>query len=167
MIGLFAMNGEVYPDNLHPAGPTTRYRDRGIDAQYQYVLAPGTVTAQLSYIHESIAHGDVTGIAANPDNKLNELKLKATYTYQSKYGASLSYFSTTGSSDAVLYPDAAGNPDTRGWVPELFWIPEQHVRAGIQYTAFRRFNGARNNYDGAGRNARDNNTLFVYLWANY
>lgn len=167
MIGVLAMNGEVYPDNLNPSGPTTRYRDRGVDAQYQYALAPHTVTAQFSYIHESIAHGDVTGVAANASNQLNQLKMKATYSYQAKYGASLSYFSTTGNSDAVLYPDAASNPDTRGWVPELFWIPEQHLRAGVQYYAYDRFHGAAKNFDGAGRDAKDNNTLFVYLWGNY
>ena len=76
--------------------------------------------AQVSYVHESISHGDVTEVAANASNRLNQLKLKATYSYQAKYGASLGYFSTTGTSDAVLYPDAASNPDTRGWVPELY-----------------------------------------------
>lgn len=167
MIGMLAMNGEVYPDNLSPIGPTAQYRDRGIDVQYQYVLAPTTVTAQFSYIRETIGHGDVTGIAANASNKLNQLKLKATYSYQSKYGTSLGYFSTTGSSDTLLYPDVASNPDTRGWAPELFWIPEQHLRAGIQYYAYSRFHGSTNNYDGSGRNAKDNNTLLVYLWGNY
>ncbi|HEU4372031.1 MAG TPA: cytochrome C [Telluria sp.] len=167
MIGMLALNGDVYPDNLNPVGPSTQYRDRGVDAQYQYALGPHAVTAQLSYIHESISHGDVTEVAANASNRLNQLKLKATYSYQAKYGASLGYFSTTGTSDAVLYPDAASNPDTRGWVPELYWIPEQHLRAGIQYFAYDRFHGARTNYDGAGRDARDNNTLFVYLWGNY
>jgi hypothetical protein len=131
------------------------------------VLAPHTITAQLSYIHESIAHGDVTGIAANPVNRLNQWKLKTSYIYGGRLGAALGYFSTTGSSDAVLYPDPASNPDTRGWTPELFWIPEQHLRVGIQYFAFNRFHGASKNYDGAGRDAKDNNTLFVYLWGNY
>lgn len=167
MIGVLGMNGALYPDNLNPAGPTTRYRDRGVDAQYQYVLAPHTVTAQFSFIHESISHGDVTGVAANANNRLNQLKLKATYSYQAKYGTSLGYFSTTGTSDAILYPDPSNNPDTRGWVPELFWIPEQHLRAGIQYFAYDRFHGASRNYDGTGRDARNNNTLFVYLWGNY
>ena len=35
MVGLLAMNGELYPDNLNPVGPTTQYRDRGVDAQYR------------------------------------------------------------------------------------------------------------------------------------
>ncbi len=167
MVGLMAFNADIYPDNLNPSGPTTQYHDRGVDAQYQYSDAPHTATAQMSYIHETIAHGDLTAVAANRTNQLNQLKLKGSYTYGAKYGASLAYFSTTGSSDAVLYPDAASNPDTRGWTPELFWIPEQHLRAGVQYFAYDRFHGASNNYDGNGRNARDNNTLFVYLWGLY
>lgn len=59
---------------------------------------------QLSYITEKIGGGDVAGIANNESNTLNQLKLKGSYIYVAKYGASLSYFSTTGSSDDTLYP---------------------------------------------------------------
>ena len=43
----------------------------------------------------------------------------------------------------------------------------QNLRVGAQYTAYSRFNGASRNYDGFGRDARDNDTLFLYLWAAY
>ncbi|CAK0777762.1 hypothetical protein CCP4SC76_6470006 [Gammaproteobacteria bacterium] len=33
-----------------------------------------------------------------------------------------------------------------------------------QYTAYGKFNGASRNYDGSGRDASDNNTLFGFLW---
>jgi hypothetical protein len=56
-----------------------------------------------------------------------------------------------------------GNPDTRGWVPEVFWTPLQYLRVGAQYFNFKRYHGAAANYDGAGRNPSGNNTLFVYL----
>jgi hypothetical protein len=167
MVGAFAFNAQVYPDNLNPTGPTLHYRDRGVDAQYQYLLDPHTVTVQFSDIRESVDNGDLTGTASNASNRLRQLRAKASYVYRAKYGASLSYFSTTGSSDGTLYPDLAANPDTRGWVPELFWTPVQNVRLGAQYFAFERFHGATTNYDGAGRNARANNTLFVYLWGAY
>lgn len=167
MIGVFGFNASLYPDNLNAYGPTTRYRDVGVDAQYQYLLDPHSVTAQFSYIRETINNGDVTGVANNSSNTLNQLRLKASYIYRAKYGASLGYFSTTGSSDSILYPDVAGNPDTRGWVPEVFWTPVQYVRIGVQYFSFNRFHGAANNYDGAGRNAKDNNTLFFYVWGAY
>jgi hypothetical protein len=167
MIGMLAMNAETYPDNLNPTGPTTRYRDRGIDGQYQYLLDPHTVTMQTSYIKEKISNGDITGIASNSGNTLNQFKAKVSYIYQAKYGGSLGYFSTTGTSDTSLYADPAGNPGTRGWVPEVFWTPIQYMRLGVQYYSYSRYHGARDNYDGAGRNPKDNNTLFVYLWGAY
>ena len=40
-------------------------------------------------------------------------------------------------------------------------------KLGLQYTAFLKFNGASTNYDGAGRNASDNNTLYLLLWFSY
>jgi len=167
MVGMFAMNAAIYPDNLDPSGPTTQYRDRGIDAQYQYILDPHTVTAQLSYISETINNGDVTGIATNASNSLKQLKAKASYIYQAKYGGSLSFFNTTGSSDTTLYPDVAANPGTRGWVPELFWTPVQYMRVGAQYFTYSRFHGASSNYDGAGRDPKNNNTAFFYVWGAY
>jgi hypothetical protein len=41
------------------------------------------------------------------------------------------------------------------------------LRIGLQYTAYTKYNGARDNYDGFGRNARDNNSLFLYAWTAY
>jgi len=34
----------------------------------------------------------------------------------------------------------------------------------LQYTVYNRFDGARTNYDGAGSNARANNTLYAEAW---
>ena len=167
MLGMLAMNVEIYPDNLNPSGPTTHYRDRGVDAQYQYLLDPHSVTAQMSLIRERIDNGDVTGIASNASNTLKQIRLRGSYVYRAKYGASLSYLSTTGTSDASLYPDVAMNPDTRGWIPEVFWTPVQNMRIGAQYFTFNRFHGATSNYDGAGRNPGDNDTLFIYVWGAY
>ena len=63
--------------------------------------------------------------------------------------------------------DLSGNPATRGATLEGFWMPLQNVRLGLQYTAYTKYNGARTNYDGFGRNARDNDSLFLYAWAAY
>ena len=42
--------------------------------------------------------------------------------------------------------------------------PYFNARVGLQYIWYNKFNGASSNYDGFGRNAKDNNTLFAYLW---
>ena len=55
------------------------------------------------------------------------------------------------------------------WTPfgtaDSWNAPWANMRLGLQYTIYDKFNGASNNYDGFGRNARDNNTLFMFLWA--
>ena len=38
------------------------------------------------------------------------------------------------------------------------------MRLLLQYTGYGKFNGAKTNYGGNGRNASDNNTLFFDVW---
>jgi hypothetical protein len=45
-----------------------------------------------------------------------------------------------------------------------FAAPWLNLRVGVQYTAYQRFNGGGANYDGFGRSASDNNTLFGFFW---
>jgi len=44
-----------------------------------------------------------------------------------------------------------------------------NVRLGVQYIAYQKFNGGSTSYDlsSGGRNAKDNNTLYMYLWFAY
>jgi hypothetical protein len=167
MAGIFNFNADVYPDNLNPTGPTTHYHDRGLDFQYQYLLDPHTATAQFAYVKENIDNGDITGVATNNSNSLTQWRFKASYVYGAKFGGSIGYMSTTGTADNTLYSSANFSPNTRGWTPELFWMPIQNIRVGAQYFAYTKFDGASNNYDGAGRNAKDNNTFFFYVWGAY
>ena len=181
MIGTYGMIVNRYPSNLDTSTATDRYRDVAFDAQYQYITDPHTFTAQATYIDERQSYnasyaavqdtGAGIGAGPTPDNPTDTLKtfkLKGTYYYDRKYGATVAYFSTTGSADAGLYGmDADGNartPNSNGYIVELDYLPIQNVRLMLQYTAYNKFNGARNNYDGSGRNANDNNTLFLNAW---
>jgi hypothetical protein len=44
-----------------------------------------------------------------------------------------------------------------------FW-PWLNAKFGLQYIYYDKFNGGRTNFDGSGRNAHDNNTLFAFTW---
>jgi len=181
MFGTYGLIVDVYPDNLNTSTPTDRYKDYALDAQYQYITDPHTFTAQLNYIYEkqnynasypiTVATGAGYGAGptpANPSDNLRQFIGKATYYYNRQYGATVSYFSTTGSSDSGLYgTDASGNPNTpnsNGVIFELDYLPIQNVRIMFQYTAYNKFDGASTNYDGNGRNAHDNNTAFFNVW---
>ncbi|MFI4939306.1 MAG: cytochrome C [Burkholderiales bacterium] len=182
MVGLFGMNTEIYANSPDTTGPTTRYRDIGVDSQYQYILDPHMFSAQFSYIRENQHYDDELWNVANPDyqgpysnssNTLDYLRLKATYVYQATYGASLGFAAVTGSADAGAYmaPGPLGSvgstPNTRIWIPEVFWTPLQNVRVGAQYYLFTQYNGSSSNYDGNGRSPSDNNTFFFYVWGAY
>ncbi|MBI3525299.1 MAG: cytochrome C [Betaproteobacteria bacterium] len=145
MLGLTHFDVRQYSDQTDLTSPTDHYRDNGIDAQYQYLLDPYTVTATVARIHENIDY------AAGNSDTVNSLRAKASFTYQAKYGATLSYFSLT---------NTLGE-ESKGWTPEVFWTPLQNVRLGLQYTLFNK------DQAGANPNARDNNTLFFYVWGAY
>jgi len=173
MIGTYGIVARKFPDSLDPTGPTDRYRDIGVDAQYQYVTDRQRISAQLNYISErqNLDATFAAGGADNPANTLRTFRAKASYYYDLKYGATLQYFRTTGSTDNGLYNSgdavtgsASGSPKNSGIIAELDWLPRRDVRVMLQYTAYRTFNGAGNNYDGFGRNAKDNNTLYLVLW---
>jgi hypothetical protein len=181
MIGIYGMIVNRYPSNLDTSTATDRYRDVAVDAQYQYITDPHTFTAQATYINERQSYnasyaavqetGAGIGAGPTPDNPTDTLKtfkLKGTYYLDRKYGGTLAYFSTTGSADAGLYgTDADGNartPNSNGYILELDYLPIQNVRLMLQYTAYNKFDGAKSNYDGNGRNANDNNTLFLNIW---
>ena len=120
------------------------------------------------------------------------LRARLSYAHLAQVGGSVSLFDLRGSANTALQTagydpvtgsitsdpealapsvrvdgDLSGRPDTRGRTLELFWLPLQELRLGVQYTAYQRFNGARHNYDGFGRNAADNNSTFVYAWLAY
>ncbi len=208
MIGTAGMTSRIFDDPLDTSDPSTVHhnRDLSIDAQYQYLLDPHSITGQLVFARnrhrfpglladQPVPFVDPLGNALANTNSVdttNIFRAKLTYVYQAKYGGSVGFFNLTGSTNTAnqtsgISPDTlsitsdstaaapsqrvsgnlSGNPATRGVTLEAFWTPVQYVRIGAQYTAYSRFNGASTNYDGFGRNARDNNSLFLYLWAAY
>ena len=76
------------------------------------------------------------------------------------------------SGDAVkaLYMPASvdgsmnGKPDSNGLIAQFNYEPWLNTKFSIQYIAYNKFNGGSTNYDGSGRKASDNNTLYVDSW---
>jgi hypothetical protein len=99
--------------------------------------------------------------------------LSGEYYYQRNIGGALGFFNTSGSTDMLLYPptavagSATNSPASRGFVAELNYLPFLNTKLQLQYTRYDKFNGEGSNYDGAGRNASQNDTLYVLAWFNY
>jgi len=176
-VGAYGVDAALYPGGgTALAGSTNRYRDWALDTQYQYIGDEHIVSATATYIRErqSLDATYGAGMSSNPSDHLTTIRIGSSYYFQRRYGGALGYFSTTGSADAALYPGGtrltgyANNvPDSKGWSSELDWVPYENTKFALQYTLYNKFNGGSSNYDGAGRSARDNNTLYLLSWINF
>jgi hypothetical protein len=184
-VGMYGIDVKVLPGTASGAptplsGPFDQFNDVAEDLQYQFISDQHQLSVEATHIHESMtlnaafAHG----ASANSRNTLSTTEVAATYYYRRRFGGTLQHFSTTGTTDAGLYPatpagapgvvtSANGSPDTRGWIAEVNYLPWLNVKISAQYTLYSSFNGASANYDGVGRNASDNNTLYMSLWFAY
>jgi hypothetical protein len=175
--GTFGLSAKLQPD---PAVPQSdRFTDYGFDGTYQYTPTdgPGTVSINASVVHEK-QQLDATFAAGGSNNATNHLTTVAadmTYAWRQTYAASFGLFNTSGSTDPTYFGfGTSGTPDTRGYILMLEWVPFGkkdswlrpwlNMRLGIQYTGYTRFDGGSSNYDGSGRSASDNNTLFLFYW---
>lgn len=180
--GIFGLSTDLYPGNDRSEG-SNRYTDFGYDATYEYAAGgPSTWNVNASYIHEdqSLGASYKLGDSSGKSKTLNEFKLNAQYTYDQTYLVIGGLFDTWGPRNAALYaPDpvdgsANGSPNSKGYVLEVDWVPWgkltsvaqpwMNARFGLQYTGYTEFNGGDNNYDGFGRSAGDNNTLYMFIW---
>jgi hypothetical protein len=172
--------GSASGTNTPLQGPDNRFNDVAEDLQYQYIGEDHIISVEGTRIHEkmNLAASYGAGAVANATDDLTTDRLWATYYYRRQIGGTLGWFSTTGSSDGGLYPGPApgvpgvvtsanGSPDTRGLVGEVNYLPWLNVKLSLQYTHYTKFNGAGNNYDGLGRNASDNDTMYFLLWFAY
>jgi len=99
--------------------------------------------------------------------------MDAMYHIGTRYAFTLAPFVTTGTSDTLLYAPApvvgsrTGSPKNDGLIAEIDVMPWQNLRLQFQYVAYDQFNGSSSNYDGFGRRASDNNTLYILTWLLY
>ena len=184
-VGIYGAEFKLHPGSaLGTAtplqGPDNRFNDVAEDFQYQYVGEDHIFSVEGTRIHErmNLAASYAAGAVSNATDRLTTERLWATYYYQREAGATLGWFSTTGSADTGLYPapapggpgvvtSANGSPDTRGVMAEANYLPWLNVKLSLQYTHYMKFNGSVTGYDGLGRNASDNDTLYFLLWFAY
>ena len=106
--------------------------------------------------------------------------MNGSYTYDQMLTFTAGYNGIWGTTDALRYVASpvdgsrTGSPDSNAYVLDLAWVPfgksgsyrapYYNVRVDLMYTGYTQFNGASSNYDGAGRDASDNNTLLLNFW---
>jgi hypothetical protein len=127
-IGTYGMQADIFPSG-NRSGPTNRFTDLALDAQYQYmgILAAKPmqeqmqmdgkpmakagkhiVSAHATWIHENQdwKASFPLGNTAHPYDFLNTVRMNLNYHYRSHLGdigGSIGYFSATGKTDPLLY----------------------------------------------------------------
>ena len=160
--------GNSFAQSLQ-TGPTDRFTDIGIDAQYQYIDDDNQVTATGRAIRENqrLDASFAQALSDNPSNHIDTMNATLSYFWRRKLGATIGLFNVSGSTDVTYFGSPNGKPDSTWGNVEIDYLPWLNVKLGLQYTAYAKFNGATNNYDGSGRNASDNNMIFGYIWFAY
>jgi len=190
-IGIYGIQEHVTPVGVN--GTTDKYLDNAIDAYFEHPMGGDSIVFRGTYIHEKTTFdaSRPLGLVANSSDNLNTAKVNGEYHFGSNKALALGAFRTTGSSDMTRYAASLdpltncgasqlpaivscgpapgfgsvnGSPDTTGWILQGTYLPWQNVQFGLQYTLYSKFNGSSTNYDGLGRKASDNNTLFGYGW---
>lgn len=179
--GTFGLDVKEQPDATIAA--SNRYTDAALDVTYQYTPeGPAAIITNSSLTHErqqldaSFSSGD----SARPANHLDAFETDVSFVWRQTWSAAIGLFDVSGARDSVLYAPApltgslTGSPDTRGYTLQLECVPFGkanswgrpfvNVRVGVQYTAYQRFNGGSANYDGSGRSASQNDSLYLFVW---
>ncbi len=170
MVGFLGMNASLYPDGI--SGLRDRYTDLGFDSQYERPLGTGNLSAHAIYVHESrhLPASLAAGAVDHQDNHLSVVRFDASAYNARRMGLTLGYFRTRGGVDSTAYAPgevdgyAAGKPNSDGLLGEVSFLPWLNTRFSLQYVKYLAFNGAKTNYDGAGRSAGDNDTLYLLAW---
>jgi hypothetical protein len=178
--GVFQTDGSLGRDH---------FTDYVIDAGYQW-LGDGNhiVTILGTFTHEdqnlegtTAGYNAANGTTFGPKSNFNQIQFNASYWYQNTYGLTLAWQNTWGPANPQLYTTGSdttnslnGKPNSNAFIIEADWVPFgkadswlrpwANLKLGIQYTLYTQFNGGTKNYDGFGRNAGDNNTLFLFAW---
>lgn len=172
-VGTYGLIGKVYTDRSDFTLGTDRFSDIAVDGQYQFIDGDHTLSTHATWIREkqTLNSSFAQGLASNSSATLKTFKTDAHYWFKRQWGGGLQYFDVRGSADDLRYNtgeavmgSATGSPNSKGYIAELNYLPWQNSKLALRYTAYRQFNGASNNYDGFGRNAKDNNSVFLLGW---
>ena len=174
-IGTYGMHMKTLPNAITGASGATvsedGYTDWAFDTQYDRTLfRKDVLSLRGTYIRENsqLAYSCTpsVGLAAVCGHHLNTFMPNAEFHFGNRYSGTFAWFNTEGTVDTTLYGpgpvtgNANGDPRSAGVIANISYWPWQNLQLAAKYTAYTRFNGAANKYDGT-RNASANNTIYL------
>jgi hypothetical protein len=167
-VGTYGMHMRSSPGGI--TGLEDDFTDWAVDTQIDRTLfRTDVLSLRGSYIRENsnLAASAAAGAASLVSHHMDTFMANAEYHFGNRVSSTFGWFSTSGTADPFLYPQgdvsgsANGDPRSAGYIANFSYWPWQNLQLSAQYTGYTRFNGGTTNYDGAGRNANDNNTVYL------
>jgi len=162
--GTYGMHIKSTPNGV--TGPEDSYTDFAFDTQIDRTLFRKDVLSfRATYMRENANFLATLGTPS--PTHLNTLLANAEYHFGNKYAGTFGWFNTTGTVNTALYTpspiggSANGDPRGTGYIANFSYWPWQNLQLAAQYTGYTRFNGGNINYDGSGRNASANSTVYL------
>jgi hypothetical protein len=166
--GTYGMHMRSSPNAI--TGIEDEFTDWAVDTQIDRTLfRTDVLSLRGTYIRENsnLAAMAALGAASPGSHHLNTIMANAEYHFGNRASGAFGWFDTHGTADPFLYPQGAvggsanGDPRGAGYIANFSYWPWQNLELSAQYTGYTRFNGGATNYDAAGRNASDNNTVYL------
>ena len=166
--GTYGIHMESTPNGI--SGLEDSYTDWALDTQIDRSLFRTDVLSfRATYIHENsdLLASVAAGASSLAPNHLNTVMANVEYHFGNRYSGTFGIFNTGGTVNPLFYPPAPltgsanGDPRGAGYIGNFSYWPWQNLQLAAQYTGYTRFNGGTTNYDGSGRNASANNTLYL------
>lgn len=182
-VGTYGLWASVTPQRQTGSGNDT-YTDAAYDFNFTYTGLEPDHTFQLygTMINEwqNLNASKKLGLTSKGNNTLSAFRLTGTYVFDKTYKLNTQYFNTWGGRDPTLYAPGGvdgsrkGEPNSSGIVAEVDFIPFgkddsilrpwANLDLGLQYVHYLKFNGSSSNYNGDGRRASDNDTIYLFAW---
>jgi hypothetical protein len=167
-VGTYGMHMRSSPGAI--TGLEDNYTDFAFDTQIdRTIVRTDVLSFRATYIRENsnLVASAFLGAASPGSHHLNTFLTNAEYHFGNRASGSFGWFDISGTVDPILFPQADvsgsanGDPRGSGYIVNFSYWPWQNLQLAAQYTGYTRFNGGNTNYDGAGRNANANNTVYL------
>ena len=172
-LGTYGLSASVLPGGVELGGPVDQFTDTAIDANYQFIFQPKSVTSDMvsahaTFIHEtaSLAASQIV-VGATRAHALDTFRADVSYSIAATITPTIQYFQTSGTNDAAYWGTPNGSPNSSGVIAEIAYVPWgkpdspiawANIRFALQYVDYFRF-------DGQSRGASANNALYLSAWA--
>jgi len=142
------------------SGDLDKFVDIGVDLQYERTMPFGALSLHSSFTNETEER------ASSIEGKYNfqSFKFDINGYLKNGCGATFGYFNNSGSPDIANFPNNDNRPNSSGFIFQIEYLPWFNTKFAAQYVAYSKFDGSVSNYDGLGRDAAHNNTLYLMAW---